>query len=249
MITQRTRFATRAAARLRLLAPAIALLALYSCSAAADLAIKADRSAAISLSLDVPAAVEQKLRSLSSLEPGAPLVDPAAIRSGAQARGLRPLSSASPSPSAYRGSFALADLRAFGESLDIAGTRLLAYEQGSGWASVRLFISRANASALLSIFPGADEELLEALQPPALYDNPVSKAEYRAMLLALLGKSTAEALDSARFTLSLSLPGPILESEGVAIRGTAAPVASMSLPVLDALTLEQPVTLYARWKE
>jgi hypothetical protein len=112
-----------------------------------------------------------------------------------------------------------------------------------------LRITRGNASALLSIFPGADEELLEALQPPALYDNPVTKAEYRSMLLALLGKSSAEALDGARFSLSLALPGPILESEGVTIRAGNASLAWFSLPVLDALTLEQAIELYARWQE
>ncbi len=254
MRTMEHRFVSRAWHSARALALGIAslataLLALASCSSSADLAIRKDRSAVLSLSIELPAAVEAKLRSLSSLEPGQALVDPAAISKGAQARGLRPLSSQSPTPAAYRGSFALYDIQAFSASAGIAGTGLIAYDKGPGWASARLRISRDNASALLAIFPGADEELLEALQPPALYDNPVSKAEYRSMLLALLGKSAAEALDSARFSLSLTLPGPILESEGVTIRAGNAPVASFALPIVDALTLEQPVELYARWQE
>jgi hypothetical protein len=199
--------------------------------------------------MEIPATIEAKLRSLSSLEPGQALVDPAAISRGAQARGLRPLAAPSAAPAAYRGSFALSDLQAFSASPGLAGTGLIAYARASGWASVRLRIGRDNAAALLAIFPGADEELLEALQPPALYDNPVSKAEYRSMLLALLGKSAAEALDNARFSLSLTLPGPILESEGVTIRAGNAPVASFALPILDALTLEKPVELFARWQE
>jgi hypothetical protein len=228
---------------------ALALLAIVSCSASADLAIRNDRSLTLSLSLEIPAAVEAKLRSLSSLEPGQALVDPLAIRRGAEARGMQTLRSSSPSPASYLGSFTLPDIQAFSLSPAMADTGLFSYGKGQGWASLRIRINRDNASALLSIFPGADEELLEALQPPALYDNPVSKAEYRSMLLALLGKSTAEALDSARFSLSLSLPGPILESEGLAIAGMKASGASFSLPVLDALTLEQPVELYARWQE
>jgi hypothetical protein len=249
MSTKARNVLSLAAAAGKLSMLALALLGFASCSASAGLAIRSDRSLTMSLSMEIPAAIEAKLRSLSSLEPGQALVDPLAIRRGAEARGMRALSSSSPTPASYLGSFTLPDIQAFGVSPAMAGTGLFSYGKGPGWASLRVRISRDNACSLLAIFPGADEELLEALQPPALYDNPVSKAEYRSMLLALLGKSAAEALDGARFSLSLSLPGPILESEGLTIGGLEASGASFSLPVLDALTLERPAEFYARWRE
>ena len=167
------------------LAVACTAVAASSCGAAADLAFRADRSATVSLAVEVPAAVESRIRQFASSglsgrsgTPGAtaPLFDAAAVSSSVAARGLAVRSSSTPDPRSYKGTFVVPDLRALlADDRDLA--TVLEYSSGAGRASVRLRIDRDNARAVAALFPGIDGELLESLQPPALYDNPVSAAQ------------------------------------------------------------------------
>lgn len=224
---------------------AAALLA--SCSSDASLVLRADASATLAIGLEVPQAIEAKLRSLSSAPDGEPMVSRAAVAAGAAEGGLTVLESKNPSPAAYRGSFRAADLAALADSSGLRSSGLLYYERGPGWASIRVRVDRSNAARLLELFPGVDPELLDALQPPALFDNPVSRDEYRSMLLALLGRSAAASLDAAAMRLSLTLPGQALERIGPLNGGGAS--WTLSIPLLDALTLEEPVEFFIKWGE
>ncbi|TFG84924.1 MAG: hypothetical protein E4H20_01790 [Spirochaetales bacterium] len=233
---------------------AVAAAALASCSTAADLTLRANRSAVLALSFEIPPAVEAKLRSFSSsarAPAGMPLFDPASVAAGAKAKGLTVIESTSPRASAYRGSFSVNELDAFVTSSGLAAAGLFVLTRGASWASLDINVTRQNASILANLFPGMDRDLLEALQPPALYDNPVTRAEYRSMLAALLGKTAIEALDAAVFSLSISLPGPILENEGIAIPHAVGSYTSaqFTVAVLDALTLDTPVSFHIKWKE
>lgn len=235
------------AARLALAALLPALLYLSSCSSDASLVLRADASATVGIGVEIPQAIEAKLRSLSSVPSGEPLVSQAAVAGGAARGGLTVLESRNPSPAAYRGSFRAADLAALARTSGLRSSGLLSYERGPGWASLRVKVDRSNAGRLLELFPGVDPELLDALQPPALFDNPVSRDEYRSMLLALLGRSAASSLDAAAMRLSLSLPGPALERSGP-LSGSGASW-TLSVPLLDALTLEKPVEFFIKWGE
>lgn len=224
-----------------------ALSLLSSCSSDASLVLRADASASLGIGVEIPQAIEAKLRSLSSTPAGEPLLSQAAVAGGAARGGLTVIESRNPSPAAYRGSFRAADLAALALSSGLRSSGLLSYERGPGWASLRVKVDRSNAGKLLELFPGVDPELLDALQPPALFDNPVSRDEYRAMLLALLGRSAAASLDAAVMRLSLSLPGQALERAGP-LSGSGASW-TLSVPLLDALTLERPVEFFIKWGE
>jgi hypothetical protein len=102
----------------------------------------------------------------------------------------------------------------------------------------------------MDLFPGLDPYLLEALQPPALFHNPVSTAEYRSMLGALMGRTAANALDATRLDLTLVLPGPIMESSGRTLRrGTDPRTATLAIAVVDAMVLETPIDIYLKWQQ
>ena len=230
---------------------ALAVAALGSCSSTAGLAIRADRSAVLSVSVDFPAAVEARLRSLSGAGASSgvprPLVDSSAVSAAALSRGMSVVESATPDARSYRGAFSIGNLEGFVSSdPDLAASGALTFARGPGWASLTVMVTRANAAAVVGLFPGIDEELLEALSPPALYDLPVTVAEYRSMLAALLGRAAAEAIDASAFSLSITVPGPIMRSEGGVASGRTL---GFSMPALDAMTLEEDVRLFIQWKE
>lgn len=234
------------------LAAAIAMFA-ASCSANAALVLKPDGSASLSLGLEAPAPVDAKLRQFStglSGSAGAPLVAPlfdaVAMASTARAKGMTVAESANPNPRSYWGAFSIGNFGAFAAS-DPELAKAIRFEKGAGWRSLRARLDRDSAPALASLFPGLDPELLESLQPPALYDNPVTKAEYREMLGGLLGKTAAASLDGLVFSLALSVPGPILEVRGDA-KATGS-VVTLAMPILDAMTLEKPYELFIKWRE
>ncbi len=224
-----------------------------SCGAAAALAVRADRSARLTVSVEVPAAVEAKLRQFmasaaTTSTAARPLFDPASVAAAMRARGMAVEESAAPTPGSWRGAFRLADLGSLAVS-DPELSKAVEYARGPGWASLRVSLRRDNAGALARLFPGIDADLLEALQPPALYDNPVSAAEYRSMLAGLLGKAAAAAIDGMAFMLVVSLPGPALESGGGARLDEARRTASLSVPALESMVLERPVEFFVKWSE
>lgn len=240
------------AAAMALLIP----LALGSCGAAADMAIRVDRSAQVSVRLEIPAAVEARIRqfvsagssSAGGTSSAGPLFNAEAVATAVRARGVAVIESAASGPRSYRGVFRVADLDGL-----LASDRMLAealeYRHGQGWASLRLSLRRGNAAAIIRLFPGMDPDLLEALQPPALYDNPVTVVEYRSMLAGLLGTAAVQAIDGLNVAMAVRSPGPILESSGVTASRTDRTLAEFSVRAIDALVLDNPVEFFIKWQE
>ena len=231
----------------------VLIFALSSCGAVAGLAMKADRSATLALSIEVPAAVDTRIRAFASTGGAAaastvPLFDAAAVTGTLVARGMTVRESVVPSPRSYRGAYTIKGLSGILAS-DPGLAGVFAYSQGDGWASLRIRIHRDNAATLTGLFPGIDRDLLEALQPPALYDNPVTAEEYRSMLSGLLGKTAASAIDGLVFKLNLDLPGTVLESGGGVVIDASGRKAIFTVSALDAMVLEKPIDFLVKWKE
>lgn len=243
---------------MRIMVPALscALIVLASsCGAGIDISIRPDRSALITLSAEVPAALETRIRQFAGSGSGSisgqpsQLFDAKAIEASARGKGLAVKESSTPSARTYRGVFATSNLAVL-----LAGDPLLAeairYERGAGWASLRVRIDRGNAAAVSELFPGMDPDLLESLQPPALYDNPVTVAEYRSMLAGLLGRTAAASLDDLTVGLAVSLPGAVIESSGsMAVRSGKQPGVAIEVRALDAMVLAVPIEFYLKWSE
>jgi hypothetical protein len=182
---------------------------------------------------------------------GSQLFDPANTAEALRNRGLKILGYSIPDRSSQAISFEAVDLADFiASDPRMRDSGLLRYESGQGWASLRMTVTNTNASVLIDLFPGLDPDLLEALQPPALFYNPVSTAEYRSMLGALMGRTAAGALDSTSLSLNLILPGAIMESSGLTLPGGSSPrSASFTVAVVDALVLEKPIDIYLKWQQ
>ena len=223
----------------------------FSCSTKADLSIGTDRRATINLVVSIPPEIDTWMRRTLGLKPESQLFNPINTASALSKRGLKVLKSSISSYSTHVLSFEASDLAAFiASDTLIRDAGLISYESGPGWASLQLKITSSNALAMLDFFPGLDPELLEALQPPALFYNPVSTAEYRSMLGALMGRSAAAALDTTALNLKLSLPGSILQASGLTIDGGPdSRTASLSVAVVDAMVLEKPIDIYLKWQQ
>ena len=229
-----------------------------SCGASADLAIRADRSALVSVRAEIPAAVESRIRQFiasgtaggaaSGAASAQPLFNANAVSASMRDRGVSVVESAASGSRSYRGVFRVADLDGLSaRDPELAG--VLEYRHGPGWASLQMRLRRGNAAALAHLFPGIDQDLLEALQPPALYDNPVSVTEYRSMLAGLLGTTAVQAIDGMTIALAIRTPGPIIESNGVTRQASDRSAADFSVRAIDALVLEAPVEFFVRWQE
>lgn len=227
---------------------ALLVFTVFSCGVGADMAFRADHSASLALSVEVPPAVVAKLRQFATPATPQAMFDAAAITASVAARGISVRESVSPDQRSWRGVFNIADLeKLLASDKDLAS--VLSFNRGPGWASIRMRVDRSNAPAIARLFPGLDAQLLEALQPPALYDNPVNASEYRTMLSGLLGKSAAAALDGASFVLTASFPGTILESSGNLKVDASAKTARLAIPAIEVMVLEQPVLFHIQWKE
>jgi len=227
---------------------ALLAFSVFSCGVGADVAFQADRSASLALSVEVPQAVSAKLRQFATPATPQAMFDAAGIAASVAARGISVRESVSPDQRSWRGVFNIVDLeKLLASDRDLAS--VLSFNRGPGWASIRMRVDRSNAPAIARLFPGIDAQLLEALQPPALFDNPASAPEYRMMLSGLLGKSAAAALDDASFALTASFPGTIMESSGSLKLDAGTKTASLAIPAIEAMVLEQPVVFYVQWKE
>lgn len=222
-----------------------------ACGVSAGMNIKADSSAEASIVLDMPLALEAKIKQLSGtsgVSSSAAIFNAEDIRASLSAMGATVKESKAINSHSYKGVFYVSELERFLKTNKSLNS-ILYYERGHGYALIKFSLNRNNAKAILGLFPLVDENLLEALQVPAFYDNPVSSSEYRTMLGGLLGKTAAAAIDDVYFKLLLDLPGPITEVSGPVEAISGKRSALFSAKIIDAMVLEEPLSFYIKWKE
>lgn len=226
------------------LALATALLA--SCSGAASASIGRDGSLRVQSSASLPAPLAAKLRKLSNLSEGSSLFDlEAARKATASAQGLRLVSLSAADGDSLSVTFDIADLASFAAEPRLASAGAIGLSAGPGWKELRVRLARGACAPLVELLPGLDTDLVDALSPPALDPEPITKAEYRRMLAGVLGEKAVVALEGAAMTLKLSAPGPVLASSGGTLEGQTLVLA---IPAFDLLVLEEPIEFSLRWK-
>lgn len=238
---------TALAAKKTLILEALGLLSialLGSCAGTAT--IKSNNSALIDIRAEIPAPLGAKLRSLSGKTADSPLFDAADTQSALRNKPyVKVLSLSVPGPNIFAGRIEISDI---GRALETGGLTkrgVATLEKGSGWTELRVHLTRGQGSSLLQFFPGIDEQLVEALSPPALDTEPMSRADYETMLRSLLGSKAMAGMQAASLELSIAAPGPIIDSDGGSASGQNLRV---KIPVLDLLCLEHPITIRLRWK-
>jgi hypothetical protein len=220
---------------------------LASCATSVVGSIAPQGSARLSIDISIPAPLAEKLRNLSQAKPGAPLFDASAIRKSFENRpGIELLALSEPRADSIRALLSVRSLADLADSPELRGTNLITVSSGPGWHELRVRLERGQAAALTKLFPGIDPYMMDALSPPALEPDPVTVADYRSMLASVLGERVMAALDSARASVSLTVPGVIIDSGGGKIEQNSL---SVSIPVIDALVLEKPIEFWIRWRQ
>jgi hypothetical protein len=219
---------------------------LGSCAGSATLGLRGDGGLHLQVEAAVPPALSSRLRGLSGLPASTALFDAEAARKASLSQpGLKLSTFATPGPDALSATMDIADLQAFLAEPGIAATHAAVLTSGGGWKELRVHLERGSCAPLLALLPGLDPELLEALSPPALDPEPISRAEYRRSLAGIVGEKAMVAVEGASFVLRLSAPGSVLASSGGKLEGQTLVV---SLPALDLLVLEKPIEFSIRWK-
>lgn len=235
--------------RIVLVLGVVATIFLGSCAASIDLTVNPDRSGLLSVRADIPGAAAARLQSFRAVggdsQADVPFFDIPAIRNEVASRGIEPLVTEGPSPNSFRGTFSLRNLEDAAADPELAGRDLLKLERIGDETTFSFSLSRKNAEALPALFPGLDPYVLEALAPPALDPYPVTMAEYREMLTALLGDAAMKEFDSAATKILIRTPGPITKASGGIVSGKTFLV---ELKLLDLLVLENPITFSLSWK-
>lgn len=226
------------------LALATALLA--ACSGGASASIRSDGGLRIQSSASVPAPLAARLRKLANLSETTSLFDFEAGRKAvSETEGLRLVSLSAADADSLSLTLDIADLQSFVAEPKIAGSGAISLSSGAGWKELRVRLARGACAPLADLLPGLDPDLVEALSPPALDPEPITRAEYRRMLAGIIGEKAVVSLESATMTLKLSAPGPVLASSGGKLEGQTLGV---TLPALDLLVLEKPIEFSLRWK-
>jgi len=224
-------------------------LALSSCSASVSSAIKADGSARIVVEAEIPDALSSKIRKLSGAGGQAAresILDPQTIRRALESQpGIDVQSVSQPKTDSIRVVLAVGSLEALAASPRLKGSGILKIEKGPAATECRFHLERGNAKALSSLFDGINPDLMDALSPPALEEDPLSLDDYRAMLKNVFGEKAMAALEASSVKLSIVAPGQVLASSGGTLSGATL---KASIPIVELLALEKPVDMVLRWK-
>lgn len=219
---------------------------LGSCAGTASLSLRGDGSLRVQVESTVPSILAARLRSLSGLAGGAPLFNAEAARKAAASHeGLKLSSFATTGPDSLSAVMDIADFKAFLAEPRLAATHAATLSSGDGWKELRVRLERGNCGPLIDLLPGLDPELLDALSPPALDPEPISRAEYRRALAGIVGEKAVASVEAANLVLRIAAPGAVLSSTGGKLEGQTLVV---SLPALDLLVLEKPIEFSLRWK-
>lgn len=231
-----------------------AALALASCAGGVDVLVRSDSSARISVRMEVPEALSQRVRQFGQIPQGTPLFDAVSLRKEFGARKtIHLIDVAVPDGDSMTSVLWIPDLKAFSADRKIAPEGMVSYApvpaEGDlpAGKELKVRLSRENAAAAFALFPGMNRRLVDSLSPPALEPDPVSSADYRMNLeTVILGKKAMPAFNSCVIEVAMTAPKSIVAHSG----GTASGQAFKArLALFDLLTLEKPLEFSMRWAE
>lgn len=141
------------------------------------------------------------------------------------------------------GSFSIADITKL-EPLN-SSPKLFTISHNQNKTTFIFNLTKENAKFAFQLFPGINSSVMEALSPPALYEDELSQDEYRQNLLLFFGKNHISAVDNSKYTIQLIIPGTIISSTGLTVNGNKA---TYSFSLLDLLVLDKPLSFQISWK-
>jgi hypothetical protein len=231
----------------RLSGPVIlASLLLLSCSGQADVAIRQNGAAEISLEFSLGAHSAALLRSFSALmgaRTGPVLDGPALAASISGAPGVAGAELANRDPASIGGSITLTRIDEF-LRFPAAPNEGLPFITWDRAGKLAFFLDRETSPVLMALFSAEAGDYLSALMAPCATGDPLSREEYAALLGSVYGRALADEVSAARVGLSVEVPGTITAVRGGDFRGRRA---RFEIPLLDLLVLDRPLHYEVSW--
>lgn len=235
---------------------AITLCALtaLSCSGRLETTIRNDLSARMALRLEVPETLSARVRQIGGISSKAALFDTPKLKEEfAGRKSIFLVDVSSPSLDSLTSVIWVPDIQAFSGDRTIVPEGMISLKSfpasGNQPAQRELSVSitKENAAAAFSLFPGIDKKLIDSLSPPALEKDSITAAEYRMNLeTVIIGKKAMPAFDACALDITITAPKTILSAAGGNAQGQ---IFKAKIPLFGLLTLEKPVSFALRWAE
>jgi hypothetical protein len=228
------------------------LLALGFVSCGASISGRLERGGAgeFNVSAALAPAVAGKMRDFSALTQGNAgagglLINaPAIALSLSKAPGAAQASFRNTGPASLEGPIKVASLGEFLAPSGKAGF-ISFQENPSGGGRVSITLNRETAPAALALIsPDVTYNLMFLFAPIATGDE-LSKEEYLTQVTLIHGGTAAAEIAEAAIRVSVEFPGPLVSVRGGVFSGAKA---EFTVPLVDLLVLEQPLSYEAVWR-
>jgi hypothetical protein len=175
---------------------------------------------------------------------GVHVLDGAAIaRSMSNAPGIASVSFANIKPAEIEGPL---HISAIGDFL-AAGSRggFITFEQASQGGRCVISINRETGPQILGLLSSEITGYLEAIMAPLATGEKLSKTGYLEEVSVVYGKAVSDEIAGSVIRASIDFPGQVASAKGGTFSGKRA---EFSVPLLDLLVLEMPLSYEVVWK-
>jgi len=258
------RFASFFCRKLRLLALGLSVILIAgSCSAKYDLRLEQAGSAQVSLSATLSPRTVALIAGLSAFAQGGASSAPAAtalraLDAASLSKTLKALNGISrvdlknTSPNSVSGSFLVADPERILSNAPLSGGKPAAelasvfkVERSASGGKISMDLSPASAPAFLAALSPEIRDYLEALMAPIATGEEMGGTDYLELVELVYGSTIASELRTSVISVALELPSPAFSVQGGSSKGKRV---DFSIPLVDLLTLDKPISLGASWK-
>jgi hypothetical protein len=114
-----------------------------------------------------------------------------------------------------------------------------------GGGSLAINLNREAGPEILSLVSPEIADYLSALMAPFSTGEVLTKAEYLALVASVYGKAVADEISRGIIRAAIDFPGPVSAVRGGTWSGRRA---EFTIPLLDLLVLESPLSYEVSWK-
>ncbi|GHV60482.1 hypothetical protein AGMMS49587_01890 [Spirochaetia bacterium] len=224
------------------------LLSFPSCTANISGRLDTGGSGEFSVSTSLGNRMAALLRSLSGATGSGggefTLSGPVIAKSMADAPGVASVSFRNTGPFALEGAIKIAKI---GDFLAPAGGRqgFITLEEGQTGGRLGISLNRDAGPEILSRVSPEITDYLSALMSPIATGEILTKAEYLDLVSSVYGQAVAEEISRGSIRAAIDFPGPIISVKGGTYTGRRA---EFTVPLLDLLVLERPLSYEVSWK-
>jgi hypothetical protein len=177
-------------------------------------------------------------------QPGAPVLDgPALSASMSDAPGIASVSLWNRTPATVEGPVRISRIGDFLSRGGAAG--FITFEQNTSGGRCTVRIGLDSGPQILSLISPDVVDYLGALMAPIATGEPMTKAEYLALVGSVYGRGITDEISAATVRAVIDFPGPVQSAQGGTFSGRRA---EFVIPLLDILVLETPLSYEIRWR-